>query len=134
VTKKNNNGEYAKMLYVMHGMSLTEIASEIGIAYRTLQGWKAEGEWGKERASFVRAKENISHALSVELAGVIRSIERKRAAGEEADMELYDRIGTLVKSISVSRKNEMSAPKRRGRLTNAEAMEKIDKILKGGEP
>jgi len=134
VTKKNENGDYARMLYVMHGMTLTEIAAELGIAYRTLQNWKTTGEWGKERASFVRAKENMSRSLSVELTNIIRSIERKRAAGEEVDMELYERISILVKSIGLSRKNEMNSPKpKQGKLNASEALEKINKILKGDE-
>ena len=134
MTKKNENGDYAKMLYVMHGMSLTEIAAELGIAYRTLQNWKTSGEWQKERSKFVRTKENMSHSLSVELANIVNSIERKHAAGEEIDMELYKHIGTLVKSIEVSRKNEMNSPKpKQSKLNTSEALEKINKILKGEE-
>ena len=132
MTKKNENGDYARMLYVMHGMSLTEIAAELGIAYRTLQNWKATGEWGKERASFVRAKENTSHSLNIELANIIRSIEKKRAANEDVDMELYERISILVKSIGLSRKNEINSPKaKQGKLSTSEALEKINKILNG---
>lgn len=53
----------AKELYVIHQLTLAEISRELKVSTRTLQNWKAAGEWDLERTRLGTSESYCHHSL-----------------------------------------------------------------------
>ena len=132
MSKKEANGEYAKTLYIAHGMSLQDIAARLGISYRALQNWKKEGNWEAERQRIAEAEGMAHSSAYAELAKELRMLRMERGQGKEIDIERYKRLESLAKVTQNLLAYEKSAPRKSEKKKSPqEIMEEIDKILWG---
>ena len=132
MSKKEANGEYAKTLYIVHGMSLQDIAAKLGISYRALQNWKKEGGWEAERQRIAEAEGMAHSSAYAELAKELRMLRMERGQGKEIDIERYKRLESLAKVTQNLLAYEKSAPRKSEKKKSPqEIMEEIDKILWG---
>lgn len=101
MSKRDELGEQARDLYVIHGMTLKAIAAKLVVSERTLQTWKTEERWDESRAN-VSGSEAGFHAELFELGRVIaRKIKDDLLNGKELDNRIYhlERIvNTAIKS------------------------------------
>lgn len=101
MSKRDELGEQARDLYVVHGMTLRAISQKLVVSERTLQTWKAEERWDESRAS-VTGSEAGFHAELFELGRVVaRKIKDDLQNGKELDNRIYhlERIvSTAIKS------------------------------------
>lgn len=101
MSKRDELGEQARDLYVVHGMTLRAISQKLVVSERTLQTWKAEERWDESRASITGSEAGF-HAELFELGRVVaRKIKDDLQNGKELDNRIYhlERIvSTAIKS------------------------------------
>ena len=132
MSKKEANGEYAKTLYIAHGMSLQDIAARLGISYRALQNWKKEGNWEAERQRIAEAEGMAHSSAYAELAKELRMLRMDSEQGKEIDIERYKRLESLAKVMQNLLGYEKSAPRKSEKKKSPqEVAQEIDRIIRG---
>jgi transposase len=132
MSKKEANGEYAKLLYTVHGMSLQDIAAKLKISYRALQNWKKEGCWDAERQRLKEAEGATHSSFYAELATELRLLRAETGEGKEVDIARYKRIEILTNSMGKVLDYENKAPKKTEKKRSPQEMaDEIDKIIRG---
>jgi len=132
MSKKEANGEYAKTLYIAHGMSLQDIAAKLGVSYRALQNWKKEGCWDAERQRIVEAEGMAHSSAYAELAKELRLLRLESEQGKEVDIERYKKLESLAKLTHNLLDYEKSAPRKTEKKKSPqEIAEEIDRIIRG---
>jgi uncharacterized protein YjcR len=132
MSKKETSGEYAKTLYVVHGMSLQDISAKLGVSYRALQTWKKEGMWDAERERIAEAEGMTHSSLYAEFAQELRLLRMEREQGTQLDIERYKRLESLAKSMQSVFEYEKKAPKKNSRKKSPEEIAiEIDRIIRG---
>jgi len=118
--------EEAKRLYVIEGLSLEIIVERLGrkVARRTLQNWKSDGSWDKQRENYVRSTEDLQHEL-YDLAKL--AISRAKADPSPQNMfAMAKAVGALKSYQGVKVIEEEMSPKDRKLLTG-KTLEEIEK-------
>lgn len=109
MSKRDELGEQARDLYVVHGMTLKAIAAKLVVSERSLQTWKTEERWDESRAN-VSGSEAGFHAELFELGRVVaRKIKDDLLNGKELDNRIYhlERIvNTAIKSREYEKDTE----------------------------
>lgn len=108
---KQEHKEQARNLYVIHQLSLTDIADRLGLSTRTLQNWKKDGDWEKER-SLASGTEGAFHAELFAMGEVLaRQIRLDMEAGTKVAPERFAALDRIVATAERSRKYEKETPK-----------------------
>jgi len=129
---KKEHTEFAKTLYIVHGMSLRDIAAKLGVSERTLQNWKTAGGWEAEKSRIAEAEGMTHESLYRELTLLTRSIRQDREAGKEIDVDRYKQLEILARTIQNTSNYERNAPKKtEGKKSPTEKAEEIRKIMLG---
>jgi len=129
---KKEHTEFAKTLYIVHGMSLRDIASKLGISERTLQNWKTAGGWEAEKSRIAEAEGMTHESLYRELTLLLRSIRQDREANKEIDVDRYKQLESLAKTMQNTFNYERNAPKKNGqKKSNEEVLKEAKKVLWG---
>lgn len=103
-TKKDTEKEYAKLLYVNHGVLQKEIALKTGVCEKTITRWVAQGNWNDQKRSFINTRRSVIHKLEEQMElwqKEIDSRESRLASPKEADL--------LIKLASGIKKLEAEA-------------------------
>lgn len=108
---KTEHREQARNLYVVHQMSLADIGDRLGLSTRTLQNWKKDGEWERERSQ-ASGTEGAFHAELFAMGEVLaRQIKLDLEAGREVAPERFSALERIVNTAEKSRKYEKESPK-----------------------
>jgi len=132
MSKKEASGEYAKTLYIVHGMPLQDIAAKLGVSYRALQNWKKEGCWDAERQRIAEAEGMAHSSAYAELAEELRLLRFEAGQNKEIDIERYKKLESLAKLMGNLLDYEKSAPRKTERKKSPEDVAReIDRIIRG---
>lgn len=108
---KTEHKEQARDLYVIHQMSLTDIGDRLGLSTRTLQNWKKDGDWERERSQ-ASGSEGAFHSELFAMGEVLaRKIKLDLEAGREVAPERFSALERIVNTAEKSRKYEKETPK-----------------------
>ncbi len=115
--KKQMLAETAANLYIEKFMTLETIAKQLNVSERTLQRWKAEGNWDEKRFNYVQAKTTFHEDLYSFGKSLLDSIMTDMKNGEKVDSSrLYTvtKIMNMLKNVKTYEdkvKNEQFPPK-----------------------
>lgn len=108
---KTEHKEQARNLYVVHQMSLADIGDRLGLSTRTLQNWKKDGEWERERSQ-ASGTEGAFHSELFAMGEVLaRQIKLDLEAGIEVAPERFSALERIVNTAEKSRKYEKESPR-----------------------
>lgn len=109
MSKQAELGGRAEDLYCVHQMTLAEISKRLGVAPRTLQNWKAAGNWEARRAALT-SSESAFHGELFELGRVMaRKIKDDLEKGEEVAPARYFSLGKIIETANKARDYEKQA-------------------------
>lgn len=108
---KQEHKEQARNLYVIHQLSLTDIAARLALSTRTLQNWKKDGDWERER-SIACGSEGAFHSELFTMGEVLaRQIRLDMEAGRTVAPERFTALDRIMTTAERSRKYEKETPK-----------------------
>lgn len=126
---KQEHKEQARNLYVIHQLSLADIADRLGLSTRTLQNWKKDGDWEKER-SMACGTEGAFHAELFAMGEVLaRQIRLDMEAGRNVAPERFAALDRIVATAERSRKYEKETPKQ-AKDDRTPEQKRLDVLLK----
>lgn len=109
---KTDLKEQARYLYVIHQMSLADISARLGVSTRTLQNWKRDGEWERERSQ-ASGTEGAFHSQLFAMGEVLaRQITLDLEAGMKVAPERFSALERIINTAEKSRKYEKESPKK----------------------
>ncbi len=102
MAKEQLHGLEAERLFVIEQCTLSEIAGRLGVSVRTIQNWKAHGDWDAKRRAYLASRRSFHEELyefGKDLLGKIR-----KDMAEEKDIptgQLYALLRLLPNLIKV---------------------------------
>lgn len=108
---KTEHKEQARNLYVIHQMSLADIGDRLGLSTRTLQNWKKDGEWERERSQ-ASGTEGAFHSELFAMGEVLaRQIKLDLEEGKNVAPERFSALERIMNTAEKTRKYEKESPK-----------------------
>lgn len=108
---KTEHKEQARNLYVIHQMSLADIGDRLGLSTRTLQNWKKDGEWERERSQ-ASGTEGAFHSELFAMGEVLaRQIKLDLEDGKNVAPERFSALERIMNTAEKTRKYEKESPK-----------------------
>ena len=105
MTKRTEQGEQARDLYVTHCLTLKAISQKLVISERTLHTWKKEEGWDEARALLTGSEMGL-HSELFELGRVVaRKIREDLQNGKELDGRIYH-LERIISTATKSREYE----------------------------
>lgn len=96
--KKQMLAETAANLYIEKFMTLETIAKQLNVSKRTLQRWKAEGNWEEKRFNYIQSKTTFHEDLYSFGKSLLDSIMTDMKNGEKVDSS---RLYTVTKIMNM---------------------------------
>lgn len=96
--KKQILAETAAKLYIEKLMTLETIAKQLNVSKRTLQRWKAEGNWDEKRFNYIQSKTTFHENLYSFCKSLLDSIMTDMKNGEKVDSS---RLYTVTKIMNM---------------------------------
>lgn len=96
--KKQMLAESAANLYIEKFMTLETIAKQLNVSKRTLQRWKAEGNWDKKRFNYIQSKTTFHEDLYSFGKRLLDSIMSDMSNGKKVEPS---RLYTVTKIINM---------------------------------
>ncbi len=99
MAKKQLYFNEAERLYVIEQCTLTEIASRLGLAEKTVRLWKDEGDWEAKRMQHLKSKEAFHEELYEFARKLMKTIKEDMENGERVDpgrMYAFTRLLPLI--------------------------------------
>lgn len=94
---KTKQREYAKLLYIHHGLSQKEIAGRVEVSEKTVGKWKEAEGWDKQKRSLIIVKDEQLADMYEKLETLNRHI--KDTKGNLVDTKDVDALSKLTGSI-----------------------------------
>jgi len=92
----------AERLYVIEQCTLSEIASRLRIAERTVRNWKEEGDWERKRLQYLQSRQSFHEELYEFTRQLMKSIKDDMDAGKEVStgkMYTFARLLPLISKV-----------------------------------
>ena len=99
--RKETEKEYAKLLFIKHGLNQKQVAERVKVTEKTLAKWIIDGKWNDQKRSLMSTRTNIIRELENQIElwkDTIANREDKLVSPKEADM--------LIKLVSGIKKFE----------------------------
>ncbi|HBE44264.1 MAG TPA: hypothetical protein DDW17_02115 [Deltaproteobacteria bacterium] len=99
MAKKQLYFNEAERLYVVEQCTLTEIASRLRLAEKTVRLWKDEGDWEGKRMQHLKSKEAFHEELYEFARKLMKTIKEDMENGERVDpgrMYAFTRLLPLI--------------------------------------
>jgi transposase len=99
--RKEIEKEYAKLLFIKHGLNQKQVAERVKVTEKTLAKWIVDGKWNDQKRSLMSTRTNIIRELENQIElwkEAIAEREDKLVSPKEADM--------LIKLVSGIKKFE----------------------------
>lgn len=99
--KKQTEKEYAKLLFINHGLNQKQVAQKAKVTEKTIGKWIIEGKWNDQKRSLMSTRTNIIRELENQIElwkEAIANRQDKLVSPKEADM--------LIKLVSGIKKFE----------------------------
>lgn len=96
--KKQMLAEAAANLYIEKFMTLETIAKQLNVSKRTLQRWKAEGNWNEKRFNYIQSKTTFHEDLYSFGKRLLDSIMTDMSNGKKVEPS---RLYTVTKIINM---------------------------------
>jgi transposase len=99
--RKEIEKEYAKLLFIKHGLNQKQVAERVKVTEKTLAKWIVDGKWNDQKRSLMSTRTNIIRELENQIElwkEAIAKREDKLVSPKEADM--------LIKLVSGIKKFE----------------------------
>ena len=96
--KKQILAETAAKLYIEKLMTLETIAKQLNVSKRTLQRWKAEGNWDEKRFNYIQSKTTFHEDLYSFGKSLLDSIMTDMKNGEKVEPS---RLYTVTKIMNM---------------------------------
>lgn len=99
--RKEIEKEYAKLLFIKHGLNQKQVAERVKVTEKTLAKWIIDGKWNDQKRSLMSTRTNIIRELENQIElwkDAIANREDKLVSSKEADM--------LIKLVSGIKKFE----------------------------
>lgn len=108
MAKKHLYFNSAERLYVVEQCTITEIASRLNLAEKTVRLWKEEGNWEHKRLQFLKEKQAFSEELYVFARKLARSIMDDWDRGQKVDTGRLYALAKILPLILKTRDFELS--------------------------
>ncbi|PWJ70143.1 MULTISPECIES: hypothetical protein [unclassified Fibrobacter] len=115
----------AKEPYVIHQLTLAEISRELKVSTRTLQNWKAAGEWDLERTRLGTSESYCHHSLFDIVEIKTRRIKQDELNGVPVSSQRVADLERFISAAEKCREYESKAPKKEKSETSPEERQKI---------
>ncbi len=89
--KKQQQNEYAKILFTERGLTQKEIAERVGVTEKTVGNWVKKGDWEKLKKSLLVTKKNQISKLYDQLEWLTNHIANREAVRDIPDYLLKPR-------------------------------------------
>lgn len=89
----------AERLYVVEQCTLSEIASRLKIAEKTVRNWKEEGDWENKRLQYLKGKQAFHEEMYEFARSLMKTIKEDMDNGERIDpgrMYAFTRLLPLI--------------------------------------
>ena len=99
--RKETEKEYAKLLFIKHGLNQKQVAERVKVTEKTLAKWIIDGKWNDQKRSLMSTRTNIIRELENQIElwkDAIANRKDKLVSPKEADM--------LIKLVSGIKKFE----------------------------
>jgi len=100
--RKQQERDYAKILFVSENLSQKEIAARVGVAEKTVKKWMDDGGWKKIKRSLLTTRQNQLALLYDQLDFLNSAIalrENKSATIKEADIII--KLTAAIKNLEI---------------------------------
>ncbi|GAB6035865.1 hypothetical protein JCM15519_04240 [Fundidesulfovibrio butyratiphilus] len=134
MAKEQLHGLEAERLYVIEQCPLSDIADRLGVSARTLQTWKAKGDWDAKRRAYLGSRQSFHEELYEFGREMLASIRRDLAAGQEIPPgRLYALMRLLPNLVRVQDYEQAAkvTPEKAAPITPEELAAIIDRQLCG---
>jgi len=102
LAKEQLYGLEAERLYVIEQCTLAEIAGRLNVSARTLQAWKAKGDWDAKRRAYLGSRRTFHEELYGFGKDLLSKIRDDMAEGKEIPTgQLYALLRLLPNLIKV---------------------------------
>ena len=97
-------GKEAETMYVVRGLTLTEISKLLKVSIQTLSAWKNRYKWDEKRMEMERRPERIVSDLEQVLAMKARELKQKIEEGEEVSDKQFRSVIRMFEAIQSAKK------------------------------
>ena len=102
MAKEQLHGLEAERLYVIEQCTLEIIAARLGVSARTLQTWKAKGDWDAKRRAYLASRKSFHEELYGFGKDLLAKIREDMADGKDIPTgQLYALLRLLPNLIKV---------------------------------
>lgn len=102
MAKEQLHGLEAERLYVIEQCPLSDIADRLGVSARTLQTWKAKGDWDAKRRAYLASRKSFHEELYGFGKDLLAKIREDMADGKDIPTgQLYALLRLLPNLIKV---------------------------------
>lgn len=111
MAKEQLHGLEAERLYVIEQCTLADIAGRLGVSSRTLQTWKAKGDWDAKRRAYLASRRSFHEELYEFGKDLLAKIRQDMA--DEKDIptgQLYALLRLLPNLIKVKDYEAVAGP------------------------
>jgi hypothetical protein len=131
MAKKAQYYAEAERLYVNEHCSITEIASRLKLAYKTVQTWCDVGAWQDKRRDYIAARQSFHEELYCFARELIHGIREDMKAGVRVDPGRLYAATKLIPTIAKAKDYEEAAKKDAGSApaTNDDIVSAIQEAL-----
>jgi hypothetical protein len=124
----------AQHLYITELLTLEDISKRLNVSTRTLQDWKAEGDWDKKKSDHLKSKTAFKADFITFAQLLIQRVNRKLEANEDvASSELYtvSRLACDLLKETIAEEVKGEKPDNKSIQDKQDVMTVIDNFLKG---
>lgn len=97
--RKETERDYAKLLFIEHGLFFKDIAVKVKVTEKTIGKWASDGKWAAQKKSLLATRTNIIDNLTEQIELLQLAINKrddKMASSKETD-QLIKLAGAIKK-------------------------------------
>lgn len=136
--KKDNLLTEAERLFVYEYLPAAVIARQLNLSRKTVNTWRAEHEWDKKRAEFLKSKLSFHEEMFEFARKIMRGIEEDMKAGETIDPARMNALCRFIPLFTTSKKYEDAVNKKKEKNTlrglTADTIAQIEEEVLGITP
>lgn len=99
MAKEQLHGLEAERLYVIEQCTLAEIADRLDVSARTLQTWKARGDWDAKRRAYLASRRSFHEELYEFGRDLLKNIREDLKAGKDPGTGKLYTLGRLLGNL-----------------------------------
>lgn len=98
--KKEQEKEYAKLLYIKEGLTQKAIAEKIDVTEKTISKWVSDGKWADLKKSLVSTRTSVALSLQTQLDLLQQAIgKREDQLGTQRELDTMAKLATAIKKL-----------------------------------